>query len=207
MALSNLLGYKTKCYCHIFLVVLFSSELNLSWTFFHQYIFRNLFILVFSSVPRFFHYEYTHNELGNFTFVTTSLSRDKSYNQFWHAWQSLTSTFIPFTALGTINVKILWNLAKSKLNDTDMSQNDGLRILVGWESMRSAESTISGICLWRTFLSMQNLKEIYFWLQVCLHFFSLFICMQKYSKDFFRHKEIHANLQDFIVFLFQDFKE
>ena len=98
--------------------------------FFHEYIFRNLSILVFSIVPRFFHYEYTH---GNSTFVTTSLSRDKSYNQFWHAWQSLTSTFIPFTALGTINVKILWNLAKSKLNDAEMSQNDGLRIHIGWE--------------------------------------------------------------------------
>ena len=77
--------------CTVFKWVKFILE------FFHQYIFRNLSILVFSSVPRFFHYEYTH---GNSTFVTTSLSRDKSYNQFWHAWQSLTSTFIPFTALG-----------------------------------------------------------------------------------------------------------
>ena len=34
MALSNLLGYKTKCYSYIFLVVLFSSELIISWNFF-----------------------------------------------------------------------------------------------------------------------------------------------------------------------------
>ena len=63
--------------------------------------------------------------------MTTLLSQDNSYNHFWHAWQSLTNICVPFTALGTINGRILWNLAKSKQNDAEMNQNDGLRIHVG----------------------------------------------------------------------------
>ena len=92
---------------------------------------KNLYFAVTSNVPRFFHYMYTYDESGNFTFITTSLFRDKTYSQFWHSCQSITNTSVPFIALGTINGKILWNLAKSKQNDLEMSQNNGLRIHVG----------------------------------------------------------------------------
>lgn len=89
-------------------------------------------ILVTCNIPRFFHYEYKHDEFGNGTYMATSLYRDKVYHLFWHTWQSLIYTFIPIIALCTINGKILWSLARSKQNDAEISQNNGLRIHVGW---------------------------------------------------------------------------
>ena len=64
--------------------------------------------------------------------MATSLYRDKTYNLFWHTWQALIYSFIPTIAMCTINGKILWNLAKSKQNDAEISLNDlnGLRIHV-----------------------------------------------------------------------------
>ena len=90
------------------------------------------FLVVTSTLPRFFHKEYKYDEFGNGTYMTTSLYRDKTYNLFWHSWQSLTNTCIPSIALCTINGKILWHLAKSKQIDAKISQNNGLRIHVGW---------------------------------------------------------------------------
>ena len=99
------------------------------------------FLTVTCNIPRFFHYEYKHDEFGNSTYMATSLYRDKMYHLFWHTWQSLIYTFIPIIALCTINGKILWNLAKSNQNDAEISQNNGLRIHVGWVFLvRSAGS-------------------------------------------------------------------
>jgi hypothetical protein len=103
------------------------------------------FLIVTCNIPRFFHYEYKYDEFGNGTYMATSLYRDKVYHLFWHTWQSLIYTFIPIIALCTINGKILWNLAKSKQNDAEISQNNGLRIHVGWVFLvGSAGSRIFG---------------------------------------------------------------
>ena len=132
IALSTLLVYKSKCYSYILLVVLYSSELpKLDLGKNEEQIVKNFSFLVTSNIPRFFHYEYTHDDSGT-VFTTTSLLQDETYNQFWHLWQSVTDTCIPFIALGTINSKLLWNLAKSKQNDAELSQTDTeLRIHVG----------------------------------------------------------------------------
>ena len=90
------------------------------------------FFIVTCNVPRFFHYEYKHDEFGKGTYVATSLYRDRIYHIFWHTWQSLIYTFIPIIALCSINGKILWNLSKSKQKDAEICQNNGLRIHVGW---------------------------------------------------------------------------
>ena len=131
--LSNSLAYKTKCYSYILLVILCSSELCTHqldhWKKDSRIYF---FLVVTSTLPRFFHEEYKYDEFGNGTYMTTSLYRDKTYNLFWHSWQSLTNTCIPSIALITINGKILWHLAKSKQNDAKISLNNGLRIHVGW---------------------------------------------------------------------------
>ena len=137
IALSNALVYKSRCHSYILLVVFYTSELpnlcNLWWKF--QELFAKTFSLVVTSnVPTFFKYEYVHDEYGNVTtFKATSLFQDKTYSQFYRSWQALTNTFLPFVALGSINVKILWNLTKFKQNEAEISQNDGLRIHVGWE--------------------------------------------------------------------------
>ena len=62
----------------------------------------------------------------------TSLFRDKTYNQFWNSWQAISNTFLPFIALGTINGKTLWNLAKSNKKWCRIESKHGLRIHVGW---------------------------------------------------------------------------
>ena len=154
-----------------------------------QYIVSNLFIVVSSNVPRFFHYEYTRDESDNLTFMTTLLSRDNSYNHFWHAWQSLTNICIPFTALGTINGRILWNLAKSKQNDAEMNPNDGLRIHVGWEYEISRIQN-NMIWLWQNIFSYAKFEKKN-------HSF-----VWKSNATFICHEQSHATPQHFIQFPF-----